>query len=99
MLYFTATVVANEDVGPNAFVLRLAGCEALVGSKPGQFVMLRGPWGTDPLLARAFSILAVLSDGGAEFLIKAVGKGTALLRQTRPGTALRVLGPLGNSFP
>jgi len=82
-----------------SFVLRLAGCEGLAGARPGQFVMLRGAWGRDPLLPRAFSILRTLPDGGCEILVKAVGRGTRLLATLEAGAELAVLGPLGRPFP
>jgi dihydroorotate dehydrogenase electron transfer subunit len=95
----TATLLQNRPLGGTNFVLRLDGCEALAGSKPGQFVMLRGEWGRDPLLPRAFSILRTLADGQCEILVKAIGRGTRILEQTRVGARLQVLGPLGRPFP
>jgi len=71
----------------------------LSDSKPGQFVMLRGDWGRDPLLPRPISLLSVAADGRADLLAKAVGQGTRLLERAQPGARVSVLGPLGNSFP
>jgi dihydroorotate dehydrogenase electron transfer subunit len=93
------TLAQNRVLGPHTFVLRLTGCEALAGCLPGQFVMLRGDWGTDPLLPRAFSLLAV--DGGAgtaDILVKTAGKATARLEVALPGATFQLLGPLGTSF-
>src|SRR5689334_3623237 len=99
-MYFDARVVENRPLGPRgSFLLRLAGCEALAGAQPGQFVMVRGEWGRDPLLPRAFSILRTLPDGGCELLVKSVGRGTRLLELSEPGARLSVLGPLGSRFP
>ncbi len=61
--------------------------------------MIRGAWGRDPLLPRAFSLLSAGPGDSAEILAKAVGRGTALLERALPGAELDVLGPLGNSFP
>ncbi len=61
--------------------------------------MIRGAWGRDPLLPRAFSLLSAGRGGTAEILAKTVGRGTALLERALPGAELDVLGPLGNSFP
>jgi dihydroorotate dehydrogenase electron transfer subunit len=94
-----ATVRENRSLGRSAFVLRLGGCEGLAGAKPGQFIMLRGEWGRDPLLPRAFSILRTLPGGDCEVLVKAMGRGTRLLEQTKVGATLSVLGPLGRPFP
>src|SRR5438874_7214089 len=99
MRYFEAPIVENRSLGGGYFVLRLGGCDSLQGSRPGQFVMLRGDWGRDPLLPRAFSLLSAGPEGQAEVLAKTVGQGTALLERSLPGAALSVLGPLGTSFP
>lgn len=86
-------------LGPHTFVLRLGGCESLAGTLPGQFVMLRADWGTDPLLPRAFSLLSIGDGGEVDILVKGAGKATRLLEHTLAGATLRVLGPLGTSFP
>jgi dihydroorotate dehydrogenase electron transfer subunit len=99
MATFTATLLENERLAPKTFVLHLAGCEPLEACRPGQFVMLRGQWGRDPLLPRAFSVMAVHDDGVAEILVKTIGRGTALLETALPGSRFQVLGPLGSSFP
>jgi len=102
-MHFSATLVENRTLatsgGRTSFVLRLGGYDALRGARPGQFVMLRGEWGRDPLLPRAFSILRVLDDASCEILVKAIGRGTRLLEQTRVGATFSVLGPLGRPFP
>lgn len=99
MRYFDARVIENRQLGGGYFVLRLGGCDSLGPSRPGQFVMVRGEWGRDPLLPRAFSLLSVAPEGRADILAKTVGPGTALLEQALPGTKLSLLGPLGTSFP
>ena len=100
MRYFEARVAENRALGGGYFVLRLAGCASLAGAKPGQFVMIRGAWGRDPLLPRAFSLMSVAPAGGtADILAKTVGRGTALLERSLPGAEVDVLGPLGTTFP
>jgi dihydroorotate dehydrogenase electron transfer subunit len=98
MEVFTATLERNEVLAPHTFVLRLRGCEPLAGCRPGQFVMLRGEWGRDPLLPRAFSVQSVRG-GVAEILVKAIGRGTRLLETAKPGATFQLLGPLGTAFP
>ena len=71
----------------------------LAEAKPGQFVMIRGDWERDPLLPRAFSLMAVGPGGQADILAKTVGRGTAMLERALPGAHLNVLGPLGSTFP
>jgi dihydroorotate dehydrogenase electron transfer subunit len=99
MRYFAAEVADNERLGGGYYRLDIAGCEALKGAEPGQFVMVRGDWDRDPLLPRAFSLLAVSASGHAQILAKTVGRGTALLERAGRGTPLSLLGPLGTQFP
>jgi dihydroorotate dehydrogenase electron transfer subunit len=99
MHYFDARVIENRALGNGYYALRLGGCEGLAESLPGQFIMLRGDWGRDPLLPRPLSLLSVAPEGRADFLAKSVGRGTRLLEKSSPGTRVSVLGPLGNSFP
>jgi len=98
--YRPVSLAANRVLGPGTFVLTFAGCDFLKGALPGQFVMLRGlSWGLDPLLPRAFSLLAVDEQGSCDILIKATGKASRILETAQPGASFSVLGPLGNSFP
>src|SRR5688572_25551676 len=99
MQYAPARLAANQQLESGYFVLHLEGGAHLEAAKPGQFVMLRGEWGTDPLLPRAFSLLRSGPGGRAEILVKAVGKGSRLLERALPGQTLFVLGPLGMGFP
>jgi dihydroorotate dehydrogenase electron transfer subunit len=99
-MYMTARVVENRPLARGNFVLRLSLPDdgaSLSGALPGQFVMLRGEWGRDPLLPRAFSILR-LCDGGCEILVKAIGRGTRLLQLALEGAPMTLLGPLGQPF-
>lgn len=99
MRYFQAQLARNQRLGGGYFLLELTGCEALAGCLPGQFVMVRGDWERDPLLPRAFSVMAAGERGRAELLAKVVGRGTALLERAPDGAPVHVLGPLGNGFP
>lgn len=95
-----ATLAENRPLAPHTFVLRFDGCDALAGTLPGQFVMLAADaWDTDPLLPRAFSLLAVLPGGQVDVLIKTTGKASALLERALPGAGFTLLGPLGKTFP
>ena len=99
MRYIDARILENRSLGAGYFVLRLGECPALANSKPGQFVMLRGDWGRDPLLPRPISLLSATPDGCAEVLAKTVGQGTKLLESAQPDARIAVLGPLGSAFP
>jgi dihydroorotate dehydrogenase electron transfer subunit len=75
--------------------------------RPGQFYMLaseRG-WGGEederPYLPRAFSYARARAGDtslGLDFLLEAVGPGTARLARLAPGEGLTLLGPLGIGF-
>ncbi len=95
-----ATLVDNIVLAPKTFVLRLGGCEALGETLPGQFVMIAGAdWGNDPLLPRAFSLLAIHPGGVVDILAKTQGKASAIMEQAKPGARFQLLGPLGGTFP
>lgn len=91
-----------EPLSPTCFRLLLS-CAEPVEAQPGQFGMLACGDGLDPLLRRAFSIAGVRPARGAtgstiELMIKEVGKGSSALRRIAPGTATRLLAPLGTGF-
>ncbi len=65
---------------------------------PGQFAMLRGPWGDAPLLPRAISYHDA-GPGWARFLFRTGGPGTDRLGRLVEGDPVAVAGPLGNGFP
>jgi dihydroorotate dehydrogenase electron transfer subunit len=91
------TVASNDRRGPYS-TLVLAG--EVSPSEPGQFYMLRGDWGADPLLGRPLSILADDPRRGVlRFLLKVVGEGTRRLHALEPGEKVFALGPLGRPFP
>lgn len=90
-------VVENAGRGPYA-TLTVSG--EVAPSKPGQFYMVRGDWGADPLLNRPLSILEEdPASGLLRFLVKEVGEGTRRLRGLQAGDPLWALGPLGRPFP
>ena len=75
--------------------MRFKGDREIAGD-PGQFAMVRGDFGTDPILPRAFSLVEAGEVGA--ILVRAVGKATRLLAAMRRGDPLSFLGPLGNCF-
>lgn len=94
-------VLACVDLSPSCYRLELAAHEPLE-AVPGQFGMLSCSDGLDPLLRRPFSIGGVKRRGEVtviELWVKEVGRGTGLLRRMPAGRELRLLAPLGNSFP
>ncbi|HEY5996590.1 MAG TPA: dihydroorotate dehydrogenase electron transfer subunit [Candidatus Deferrimicrobiaceae bacterium] len=68
---------------------------------PGQFAMLSGWPGSDPLLPRPFAIFRTTSQGErntVEFVYKVVGRGTALLSGLHDGDPVSVTLPLGRGY-
>jgi len=99
-----AGVVENVRLARNTYRIRLH-CPEIAGRiRPGQFVMLRLPGRTDPLLGRPFALYDTYLDGegrpsGVDVVYLVVGKMTGLLAEAAAGERVEVWGPLGNGFP
>jgi dihydroorotate dehydrogenase electron transfer subunit len=97
-----AAVISNTRLSDDYSVIALAAPEVAAIASPGQFVMVKPSAGADPLLRRPFSIFQILRDGGRPtgitLLNKRVGVGTTRLHESRPGTRIACLGPLGRPF-
>ncbi len=91
-------IVFNKRLAPEIFLLALESPKVVAEARPGQFVMIRVTPGIDPLLRRPFSICGTRGDDLFLILYKVVGRGTAIMSQTRAGEKLSVLGPLGTGF-
>lgn len=100
VVFVSAQVLANEDLGADCRMLLLAVDPELDAPavQPGQFVMVRGPWARHPMLPRAFSVLDT-APGQVEILVKVVGRGTRLIAGLQRDARVTVLGPLGRPFP
>lgn len=101
-----AAVEVRENVllARQTYRIRLHCPELARAIRPGQFVMIRLPGHSDPLLGRPFALYdTVLDEAGQPFAIDVVylviGKLTGLLAALRPGDRVEVWGPLGNGFP
>jgi dihydroorotate dehydrogenase electron transfer subunit len=97
----TAAVVANDALGGYRLVSVLD--SGGPRPRPGQFYMLASErlWGADgerPYLPRAFSHARARENGRLDFLLEAVGPGTARLAEVEPGEDLALVGPLGIGF-
>jgi dihydroorotate dehydrogenase electron transfer subunit len=98
------TVVENVRLARDTYRIRLH-CPAMAAAfRPGQFLMLRWPGTTDPLLGRPFALYDTVLDASGQpeaidigYLV--VGKLTRLLSTLQPGDNLDAWGPLGNGFP
>ena len=97
-------VLANYQLAKNTYLIRLH-CPALAEAiRPGQFVMIRLPTSSDPLLGRPFALYDTILDErgkpvGIDVVYLVVGKVTSLLAGLKPNDAVEVWGPLGNGFP
>jgi dihydroorotate dehydrogenase electron transfer subunit len=98
--FVTGRILRNEGRGEIFYRIEAAIPEPL-RFVPGQFAMVSGWPGNDPLLPRP---LAVFRSGGRrgegkiEFVYKVVGRGTALLSGLHPGEPLSITLPLGRGF-
>jgi dihydroorotate dehydrogenase electron transfer subunit len=103
MFQRTATVLEHVPLAERTYRVRLACPEIAAAIRPGQFVMLRLPNTTDPLLGRPFALYdTALDDRGTPVALDVVylviGKMTGRLAQLEPGGSLEIWGPLGKPF-
>jgi dihydroorotate dehydrogenase electron transfer subunit len=100
----TLAVAANDLLARNTFRIRLQSPALARAIRPGQFVMLRLPGTTDPLLGRPFALYDTVLDAtgepiGVDVVYLVVGKVTGLLAELKSGDRVEAWGPLGNGFP
>lgn len=95
----TAAIISNEQVADRTWKITLSAKEFAQEVKPGQFLMLRLPLQSDPLLGRAFAVYSAdRASGEVSVIYLVVGKMTALLTKCLPGDELKLTGPLGNGW-
>jgi dihydroorotate dehydrogenase electron transfer subunit len=99
-----APVVVNRKLARDTWLIRLQAPQLAQAIRPGQFLMIRIPGHSDPLLGRPFALYdTVLDEGGQPFAVDVVylvvGKVTGLMAQLRAGDDVDIWGPLGNGFP
>ena len=107
-MQFTSMILANAEVSPGYWRMRMTAPPGFDAAQPGQFVMVRVNAAIDPLLRRPFGIFDVgihtPAHTGAnpqpylEMLYRVVGKGTAMLSTLHETDLLDILGPLGKGF-
>lgn len=98
MLDERSLIEEARSLGNGYHLLKIASPRVAEAAKPGHFVMVRVLPGLDPLLRRPLGIL----DSRPPYIwlyYQVLGGGTRLLAGRRPGDALEILGPLGNTFP
>jgi dihydroorotate dehydrogenase electron transfer subunit len=99
----TAEVIENVRLARATYRIRLASPELAGATRPGQFLMLRLPGTSDPLLGRPFALYDTVLDQagnpvGLDVVYLVIGKMTGRLAELRPGDRLEAWGPLGNGF-
>lgn len=104
MFHRPAHVREQVQLAERTYRLRLDCPEVAAAVRPGQFVMLRLPGTTDPLLGRPFALYDTVVGPageplGLDVVYLVVGKMTGRLADLRPGDRLEVWGPLGRPFP
>lgn len=104
ILQRTASVLENVQLAERTYRIRLEQPEIARSIRPGQFLMLRIPGTTDPLLGRPFAMYdTVLNDAGepigVDVVYLVVGKMTTHLMSIAAGKQIEIWGPLGNGFP
>jgi dihydroorotate dehydrogenase electron transfer subunit len=95
-----ATIRENKGLAPGYFAMTLADAGDVARGKPGQFVMIRGQWQSDPLLGRPLSVCRYRpGEDLVKIVYRAAGRGTRLLSEMTARQTVDVVGPLGNPFP
>lgn len=94
----------NRPIATRTWLLRVEAPELASQILPGQFVMMRLPRPTDPLLGRPFALYDIWTDEtgqrrGIEVVYLEQGRATKQLPKCRPGESLGIWGPLGHPFP
>jgi dihydroorotate dehydrogenase electron transfer subunit len=101
---YSAPVLLQRRLARDTYLIRLQAPALACAIRPGQFMMLRVPGRTDPLLGRPFALYdTVLDDAGqpigVDVVYLVVGKMTALMSTLAAGDRIDIWGPLGNGFP
>src|SRR5262249_7426566 len=102
LLHQRLEVTENLRLARNTYRIRLHGPELARAIRPGQFLMLRLPDTTDPLLGRPFALYDTVLEAGRpvalDVVYLVVGKMTGRLVSLGAGDRLDAWGPLGNGF-
>src|ERR1700738_3979532 len=99
LIQTSARVTENVLLARDTYRIRLH-CPNLAGMiRPGQFVMVRVPNRTDPLLGRPLALYDTVLDSsgnpvGIDVVYLVVGKVTGLLSRLHSGDRVNIWGPL-----
>jgi dihydroorotate dehydrogenase electron transfer subunit len=102
-VHATVPVCENVRLARDTYRIRLDCPDLACAIRPGQFLMVRLPGSTDPLLGRPFALYDTVLDPagqpiGVDVVYLVVGKLTGLLKEVKAGASVTVWGPLGNGF-
>ncbi|MFO7946665.1 MAG: dihydroorotate dehydrogenase electron transfer subunit [Armatimonadota bacterium] len=92
-------LVSTERLALDHYELEIQAPQIAREAEPGQFVHVRVPRTSDPLLRRPFSVM--LKDarkGWIRLLVHVVGRGTDIMVNLVEGSTLQIMGPLGTPF-
>jgi dihydroorotate dehydrogenase electron transfer subunit len=105
---FKTRILANQEIAPGYWRMRIQAPGAVENSRAGQFLMFRVQLSLLPLLRRPFGIFRTgyqPSDVDGlppveylEILYKIVGQGTAMMSELHQGDRVELLTPLGRGF-
>jgi len=103
MFHRTARVLEHVQLAERTHRVRVECTDVAAAIRPGQFVMLRLPGTTDPLLGRPFALYDTVLDAAGrpvaiDVVYLVVGKMTGRLPNVEAGESLEVWGPLGKPF-
>ena len=99
-----ARILANEEVGPNLYLMELAASHIAASIEPGQFVHMKVPSMEAHILRRPFSVYARDAAAGTlEVLYQSVGFGTDHMTRIEPERAehlsgAELIGPVGRGW-
>ncbi len=101
--YQHVAVVGHRPIAERIWRIRIESPALAAAATPGQFVMLRLPGRTDPLLARPLAVYDVFPDPDGrpryvDFVYTVHGRFTTALAGLPAGEQLVAWGPLGNGF-
>jgi dihydroorotate dehydrogenase electron transfer subunit len=104
MVQRPARILENVPLADRTFRIRLECPDLAAAIRPGQFLMIRLPGTSDPLLGRPFALYDTVLDAtgspvAIDVVYLVVGKMTGLLAEKQPNETVEVWGPLGNGFP
>jgi len=94
---FSGRVRSVRKISEEIFCLEIDCEEISENAQPGQFVMLRFPEISDPLLGRPLAV-AGISGSAFDVIFRIVGRMTKMLSECTPGQSLVVRGPEGRPF-